>query len=149
VIVSRPKIYSACNLINLRNVYKLTQETLAPRSSFDRFILLFVFSHIDHDSNLILKLILLNYQNNYVGRSNQLLEHQNFLQYCSLFLRCWQNYFQICIQQILTFISAKSFFPYREAKNGRLKEILNDLVDKDFNKEFYWIWTKKSICMNE
>jgi len=37
-----------------------------------------VFSHFGHDSNLILKLILLNYQNNDVGRSNQLLEHQNF-----------------------------------------------------------------------
>jgi len=36
---------------------------------------------------------LLNYQNNYVKRSNQLLEYHNFLQYYSLFLRFQQNYF--------------------------------------------------------
>jgi len=51
----------------------------------------------------IKKIILLNYQNNYVERSNQLLEYQIFLQYCkiycSLLLRFQQNYFQICIQQ--------------------------------------------------
>jgi len=34
------------------------------------------------------KIILLNYQDNYVERSNQLkLEHKNFLRYYSLFLR--------------------------------------------------------------
>jgi len=38
------------------------------------------------------KAILLN-QNNYVERSNQLLEYQNFLQHRSLFLRFQQNYF--------------------------------------------------------
>jgi len=38
------------------------------------------------------KIILLNYQNNYIERSNRLLECQNFLRYCSLFLR-FQNYF--------------------------------------------------------
>jgi len=36
---------------------------------------------------------MLNYQNNCVERSNQLLEYQNLLQHCSLFLRSQQNYF--------------------------------------------------------
>jgi len=36
--------------------------------------------------------ILLNYQNN-VEHSNQLLEYQNFLQRCLLFLKFQQNYF--------------------------------------------------------
>jgi len=40
----------------------------------------------------IRKVILLTYQNNYVERS-KLLEYQNFLQHCSLFLRFQQNYF--------------------------------------------------------
>jgi len=35
--VSRLKIYSARSFMNLRNVYKFTQKTLARRSSFDRF----------------------------------------------------------------------------------------------------------------
>jgi len=39
------------------------------------------------------------YQNNYVERSNQLLEYQHFLEALQLFLRFRQNYFQICIQQ--------------------------------------------------
>jgi len=51
----------------------------------------------------IRKVILLNYQNNYVERSNQLPKYQNFLQYCKIYclllLRFQQNYFQICIQQ--------------------------------------------------
>jgi len=35
--VSRPKIYSVRSLMKLINVYKFTKETLARRSSFDRF----------------------------------------------------------------------------------------------------------------
>jgi len=34
--VSRPKIYSARSLVNLRNIYKFTQETFTRKSSFDR-----------------------------------------------------------------------------------------------------------------
>jgi len=37
--------------------------------------------------------MLLNYQNNYVECLNQLLEYQNLLQHCSLFLSFQQNYF--------------------------------------------------------
>jgi len=52
-----------------------------------------------------LKIILLDDQNNYVGRSSWLLDCQNFLQHCSLcssvlhnyFDKLQQNYFQICI----------------------------------------------------
>jgi len=54
------------------------------------------------DTNL--KIILLNYQNNYVGCPNMLLDYQNFLQYYSLCLNVLykifivqQNYFQIYI----------------------------------------------------
>jgi len=50
-----------------------------------------------------LKIILLDYQNNYIGRANWLLERQNFLQHClSYFLKhlifmIQQNYFQIFV----------------------------------------------------
>jgi len=40
-----------------------------------------------------LKINLLGYQNNYVGRSNWLLQCQNFLQHCSLRLSILQNNF--------------------------------------------------------
>jgi len=43
--VSKPKIYSACNLVNVRNVYNLREkciftfeETFARRFSFDRLV---------------------------------------------------------------------------------------------------------------
>jgi len=39
------------------------------------------------------KVIMLNYQNNYLEHSNQLLKYQNFFKHCSLFLRFQQNYF--------------------------------------------------------
>jgi len=63
------------------------------------------------------KIILLD-QSNYVERSNQLLKYRNFLQYCSLFLRFQQNYFDsptklfyflLYIQQNFRFLSNRSF----------------------------------------
>jgi len=48
-----------------------------------------VFKMLTEDATR--KVILLNYQNNYVEQSNQLLEYQNFLHY-SLFLMFQQNY---------------------------------------------------------
>jgi len=47
----------------------------------------------------------LNYQNNYIERSNWLLEYKNFFQHYSLFLKSQQNYFQIYIQQNFKFLS--------------------------------------------
>jgi len=48
----------------------------------------------------VLKIILFEYQNNYVERSRWLLEYRNFLQHCLSFLciSIQQNYFQIYIQ---------------------------------------------------
>jgi len=53
-----------------------------------------------------LKIILLNYQNNYVEHSNWLIEYKILLQRCSLFSRFQQN----CFVKILD-LSAKPFFP--------------------------------------
>jgi len=56
----------------------------------------------------------LNYQNNYVERSNQLLEYRSFSQHCSLFL-IQQNYFLIYTQQNFKFLSKVilSVYEYR------------------------------------
>jgi len=68
------------------------------------------------------KVILLSYQNNYVERSNKLLEYQHLLQHCLLFLRFQQNYFDDAIKLSVLFrsvfskildSSTKLFFPCR------------------------------------
>ena len=65
-----------------------------------------------------LKIILLNRQNNDVG--NWLLEYQNFLQHCSLYLTILHNYFDgptilFLDLYLIKFLdsSAKTFFPWR------------------------------------
>jgi len=42
-----------------------------------------------------LKIILINYQNNYVGHSNWLLEYENLLQHCLSCLSSLHNYFDV------------------------------------------------------
>ena len=51
-----------------------------------------VSKNLDTDLK-IYNIILLNSQNNYVTRSNLLLEYSNFLQHYSLYLRFLCNYF--------------------------------------------------------
>jgi len=63
------------------------------------------------------KIILINYQNNYVECLNWLLEYQIFLEYCSSCLSFQHNYFDDSIKLFLDLyltkflhVSAKSFF---------------------------------------
>jgi len=53
----------------------------------------------------------LNYEDNYVEHSNQLLEYQNFLQHCLLFLRFQQNYFDSSTKLFLDLYPAKFEIP--------------------------------------
>jgi len=51
-----------------------------------------VSKNLTIDTNL--KIILLNYQNNYIRYLNWLLEYQNFLQHCLSSLSFVRNYFK-------------------------------------------------------
>ena len=80
-----------------------------------------------------LKIILLDHQNNYVGRSSQLLDCQNFLQPCSSRLNVLHNYFDgptkffadLYLAKVID-TAAKLFFPcIIFCKNMRAIELHN------------------------
>jgi len=80
------------------------------------------FAEVSENLVTDLKIILLNYQNNYVKRSNWLREYQNFLHHCSSFLSVLHDYFNdpklFSDLYLIKFfnISAKSFFSCKHAK---------------------------------
>jgi len=95
----------------------------------------------------------LNYQNNYVERSNQLLEYQNFLQRCSLFSRVQQNYFDDSTKLLLHLypkildLSAKSFFPCMYTHLNLLKLLIRRHIIIIFNDIFECFYDLPSLSI--